>query len=169
MRLENYLNQLIQLSPLVTNLFAVRDFLTNGKTDLANNLDESRFSRDQVLQSNSNNHSIASERAAVDKFVEEQKSNVLYKSNPNPLSLNETHDNEDDSMDLMNSQIYDNYKTNSFKNAFDQFTGPNIGESMENPFEAYNKIAGLQNQEESQGGGTYDNMKGGEDDLFKFN
>jgi len=37
---------------------------------------------------------------------------------------------------------------------------------MENPFEAYNQI---NSNEENQGGGFDPNMKGGEDEVFKFN
>jgi hypothetical protein len=40
-RLENYINNLIKLSPLISNLFVVRDFLTNGKVNSVMGVDES--------------------------------------------------------------------------------------------------------------------------------
>ena len=67
----------------------------------------------------------------------------------------------------MNSQMYDNDRTDSFRQAFDQFTGPDPAATGENPFEAYNKVDS--SQEQSQGGFADDQMKIGEDEIFKFN
>ena len=68
----------------------------------------------------------------------------------------------------MNSQMYDQDRTDSFRQAFDQFTGPDPAATGENPFEAYNRV---ESQEQSQGGYVDEDsqMKQEEDNLFKFN
>mmetsp|Transcript_26313 Transcript_26313/g.40161 ORF Transcript_26313/g.40161 Transcript_26313/m.40161 type:complete len:140 (+) Transcript_26313:3142-3561(+) len=135
--LENYVNDLVNLSPLVNNLFYFRDFLTKGiiSDDTEADLNTTNIIRPEVsfergladLGSRTNSHDFdltglhPAGLAGLDDTTMMFGNNANNTSSNNHTSLNETREMEDsgrveDDKDEM-------VRHDSFSIAFDQHTG----------------------------------------------
>lgn len=122
LRLQDYANQLIQLSPLISHLLAVRDFLTNTSSEFAKTPEAAPTKESSALDMNPE---------AAELFAGGlDNQNDKYGNNETGFA--------DGLLATADAPVYDNARTDSFRQAFDQFAGDNEA-VFEDPFAAIGK------------------------------